>query len=129
MRIADLLTEERVDRVKAKMAFTIDPAHVRVPVTNGYTNVSCFGKVSHYLRNNQTDPEALILLFGFADNKEVTHVCLFDQNKQTMLVDTFEGNIVKRDDGKVVYRDKNNDDHELIQSISVRNFMREMFVD
>lgn len=116
MKIRQLLTEENATTVLTKMATTIDPSASQL---NGYTNNSCFGRVAHYLKTHR-DPNWYILLFGFRENGEVTHCCLYD-NEGNRIVDTFDGE-PKNLGGNIVYVDKHGNEHELLVSLSVTQF-------
>ena len=112
MKIIELLNEENSMVVLTKMATTIDPSTSKL---NGYTNNSCFGRVAHFLKTNH-DPNWYILLFGFQQNGEVTHCCLYDDDGNR-IVDTFDGEPVNRENG-IVYLDKHGNEHELLASLS-----------
>ena len=116
MKICELLCEESAQLVLTKMATTIDPTVSRL---NGYSNRSCFGKVAHYLRAHR-DPSWYIMLFGFVNNKEVTHCCLYD-DAGNRIVDTFDGSPQRIDD-TIVYVDKQGHHHEYLTSISIPQF-------
>lgn len=116
MKIRQLLTEETAMVVLTKMATTIDPSASKL---NGYTNNSCFGRVAHYLKQHR-NPDWYILLFGFQENGEVTHCCLYD-NDGNRVVDTFDG-APKNIGGNIVYVDKHNNEHELLASMNVAQF-------
>ena len=113
MKIHHLLNEENAQTVLMKMATTIDPS---TGGENGYTNRSCFGRVAHYLKNHR-NPNWYIMLFGFVNNGEVTHCCLYDNNG-TRVVDTFDG-APKHINGNIVYVDKFDNHHELLASMTV----------
>lgn len=116
MKIRHLLNEANAQAVLLKMATTIDPS---AGGQNGYTNRSCFGKVAHFLKTNR-NPNWYILLFGFRENGEVTHCCLYDDAGQR-IVDTFDGE-PKNVDGNILYIDKHGHEHEMLASLSVAQF-------
>lgn len=118
MKIIELLNEENSMVVLTKMATTIDPSTSKL---NGYTNNSCFGRVAHFLKTNH-DPNWYILLFGFRQNGEVTHCCLYDDDGNR-IVDTFDGEPVNRENG-IVYLDKHGNEHELLASLTVAQFQQ-----
>ena len=118
MKIIELLNEENSMVVLTKMATTIDPSTSKL---NGYTNNSCFGRVAHFLKTNH-DPNWYILLFGFQQNGEVTHCCLYDDDGNR-IVDTFDGEPVNRENG-IVYLDKHGNEHELLASLTVAQFQQ-----
>ena len=122
MKVKQLLSvhEDHVNVVLTKMATTINPT---VSELNQYSNRSCFGRVAHYLKDHN-DPSWYIMLFGFRDNGEVTHCCLYDATGKR-IVDTFDGT-PSNVNGNIVYIDKDNKQHELLQSLTVDDF-REMF--
>ena len=86
MKILISVSAEPVSTVLRKMVATIN-ADVPGHATAGtYTNVSCFGRVAHYLRTNWNDSWK-ILMFGFDG---VEHCCLYTEDGKK-LVDTFNG--------------------------------------
>ena len=114
------LKEENAETVLKKMAFTIDP-NKALPMKNGYTNGSCFGKVAHYLKTNDSGND-YIMIFGIKGADQVTHTCLYsDSGKE--VVDTFDGEIVHNGE-QIVYNDYNGKQHELLASIKVSDFRK-----
>ena len=120
MKVEELLLEDNAQTVLVKMATTIDP---NVSSLNGYTNRSCFGRVAHYLKAHTGEPSWYILLFGFKNNGEVTHCCLYS-NDGERIVDTFDGEPRHTVDG-IVYIDVNGNEHELLASITLQRFQDE----
>lgn len=119
MKIHKLLFEDSAQIVLRKMAATIAPSTSQL---NGYTNRSCFGKVAHYLKTNH-NPDWYILLFGLRSANEVTHCCLYD-DAGNQIVDTFDGE-PKNDGGNIVYVDRHQNQHELLISLKVGQFIKQ----
>lgn len=116
MKLPDILLEQQASVVLRRIAATInnDPR-------NSYTDRSCFGKVAHFLKNHRAN-DWYILLFGFTDNDEVTHCCLYSSDGK-QVVDTFDGKPIVTQRG-IVYVDKDGHEHELLASVSIPNFER-----
>lgn len=125
MKIQELVTspvlvEDTPYVVLMKMATTIDPS---ISNLNGYTNRSCFGAVAHYLKTHSYEPSWYILLFGFKDNNEVTHCCLYDEEGNE-IVDTFNGHPANTPTG-LYYVDEMGNKHALLASLTVRTFVND----
>lgn len=121
MKLHQILKEESAQIVLTKMATTIDPS---VSNLNGYTNRSCFGKVAHFLKQNQ-NPAWYIMLFGLKSANEVTHCCLYDADGNRV-VDTFDGE-PQNNDGVITYVDSRGNNHELLASLTVQRFLSQFF--